>query len=247
MRTLRVAIVEDEELQRRQLASWLASEDGTEIVGEAADGAAAIRLIDDKRPDLVLLDVSLPECSGLEVLARVRHAPEVVFTTAFRDHAVAAFELGAADYLLKPFGRERLIAAMARVRERERGADTETTAQRVAMVRDDGKPLQRLFVRDRATIVPVDVDAIVRLETDGDYTAVVTADRRFLVAVALGTLHERIRRADFVRVHRQHVVNLAHVSRLVPHDAGRLRVEFRGGGSVVASRAGTHELRGLVE
>ena len=247
MHNLRVAIIEDEELQRRQLASWLANEDGTEVVGEAADGATAIRLIDDTRPDLVLLDVSLPECSGLEVLARVRHAPEVVFTTAYRDHAVAAFELGAADYLLKPFGRERLVAALARVRERDRSADSATTAERVEMVRDDGTPLKRLFVRDRSAIVPVSVDAIVRMETDGDYTAVLTADRRFLVAVTLGSLHERIRRTDFVRVHRQHVVNLALVSRLVPHDAGRLRVEFRDGGSVVASRAGTQELRRLVE
>jgi two-component system LytT family response regulator len=244
---LRVAIVEDEELQREQLASWLSRERDAEVVGQAADGVSAIRLIDDVRPDLVLLDVSLPECSGLEVLARVRHEPEVVFATAFRDHAVEAFELGAVDYLLKPFGRERLAAALGRVRERARSRDAESTAQRLTMVRDDGKPLDRLFVRDRAAIMPVSVDAIVRLETDGDYTAVVTADRRLLVAVPLGTLHARIRRTDFVRVHRRHVVNLAHVSRLVAHDAGRLRVEFRSGGSVVASRAGSHELRGLVE
>jgi Response regulator receiver domain len=148
----------------------------------------AIRLIDDVGPDLVLLDVSLPECSGLEVLARVNHEPEVVFTTAFRDHAVEAVELGAADYLLKPFGRERLAAALGRVRERGRSRDTETTSQRVTMMRDDGTPLDRLFVRDRAAILPVSVDAIVRLETDGDYTAVLTDQRRFLVAVPLGAL-----------------------------------------------------------
>ncbi len=114
-------------------------------------------------------------------------------------------------------------------------------------VRDDGQLLERLFVRDRSAIVPVSVSEIVRLEADGDYTAVVTATRRLPVAVPPGTLHDRIRRADFVRVHRQHVVNLAHVARLLPHHAGRFLIEFRSGGSVVASRAGSHALRALVE
>ena len=120
-------------------------------------------------------------------------------------------------------------------------------AERVIAVRDDGQPLERLFVRDRGTIVPVLVSEIVRLEADGDYSAVITATRRLLVAVPLGTLHDRIRRADFVRVHRQHVVNLAHVARLLPHDAGRFLIEFRSGGSVVASRAGSQALRAMVE
>ena len=250
---LRVAIVEDEELQRRQLVTWLAAEVDTELVAEAADGESAVRVIDETRPDVVLLDVALPECSGFDVLDRIQHTPEVVFTTAHREHAISAFELGAVDYLLKPFARERLSAALQRVRSRERAPDEATRsgsvalADRVTAVRDDGQPLERLFVRDRGAIIPVAVSEIVRLEADGNYTAVITANRRFLVAVPLGALHDRIRRPDFVRVHRQHVVNLAHVSRILPHDAGRFLIEFRSGGSVVASRAGSHALRALVE
>lgn len=251
MSVIRVVIVEDEALQARQLEVWLKQEQGVEIVGTADNGNAAIQLIDSLHPDLVLLDVSLPECSGLEVLARIEHAPAVVFTTAFRDHAVEAFELGAVDYLLKPFGRDRLVAALDRVRAGERHRDSDraeaSTAQRVALVSDDGKPLERLFVRERNSIVPVQVEHIVRLEADGDYTAVLTADKRYLVAVSLSALHERIRNADFVRVHRQHVVNMAHVARLVPYDATRLQVEFRKGGSIVASRSGSQELRGMAE
>src|ERR1043166_5424199 len=172
---IRVAVVEDEELQRKQLTSWLGAEAGVEVVGEAADGLGAIHMIDTLRPDLVLLDVSLPELSGIEVLQRLTHVPDVVFTTAFRDHAVAAFELGAVDYLLKPFGAARLSEALRRVRERERGRDDAALRERVASVHDDRVPLERLFVRDRGAIVPVPVDTIVRLETDGDYTAAVTA------------------------------------------------------------------------
>lgn len=248
---LRVAVVEDEELQRRQLVTWLALEPETELVAEAADGESAVRAIDETRPDVVLLDVALPECSGFDVLDRIQCTPEVVFTTAHREHAISAFELGAVDYLLKPFARERLTAALHRARERlpDEGtrAGSVALAERVTAVRDDGQPLERLFVRDRGAIVPVSVSEIIRLEADGDYSAVVTATRRLLVAVPLGTLHDRIRRADFVRVHRQHVVNLAHVARLLPHDAGRFLVEFRAGGSVVASRTGSQALRALVE
>ena len=249
---LRVAIVEDEELQRRQLATWLGEEPDTELVAEAADGESAVRMINETRPDVVLLDVALPEFSGFEVLDRIEHTPDVVFTTAYREHAISAFELGAVDYLLKPFARARLSAALQRVRARERTPDESPAssvalAERVTAVRDEGQPLERLFVRDRGAIIPVSVGEIVRLEADGDYTAVITATRRLLVAVPLGTLHDRIRRVDFVRVHRQHVANLAYVARLLPHDAGRFLIEFRTGGTVVASRAGSQLLRELVE
>jgi len=245
MMPLRVAVVEDEAPQRRQMVGWLEADAEVALVGEASDGESAVRLINATRPDLVLLDVSLPELSGLDVLQRIDHDPEVVFTTAHRDYAIEAFELGAVDYLLKPFGQDRLTSALRRVRER-RGERTPPASERVASVRNDGEPLARLFFRDHTGIVPVPVESIVRLETDGDYTAVIAGGRRHLVGIPLAVLHERIRRADFVRVHRQHVVNLAYVARFAPYDAVRLRVEFAGGGSIVASRAGSQVLRGLV-
>ena len=245
MTPLRVAIVEDEVLQRQQIASWLEADPEVALVGEASDGTSAVRLINETRPDLVLLDVSLPEISGLDVLQRLDHDPEVVFTTAHRDYAIEAFELGAVDYLLKPFGQDRLASALNRVRER-RGERVPPASERVASVRNDDEPLTRLFIRDHTGIVPVPVESIVRLETDGDYTAVIAGGRRHLVGIPLAALHARIRRADFVRVHRQHVVNLAHVARFEPYDAMRLRVQFAGGGSIVASRSGSQLLRGLV-
>jgi two-component system LytT family response regulator len=248
---LRVAVVEDEAPQRRQLVGWLEADTDVALVGEASDGASAVRLIDATRPDLVLLDVSLPEMSGLDVLQRIGHDPEVVFTTAHRDYAIEAFELGAVDYLLKPFGQARLASALERVRERraerslERPAEGPRASERVATVGNGDEPLARLFIRDHTGIVPVAVEQIVRMEADGDYTAVHAGGRRYLVGIPLAALHERIRRPDFVRVHRQHVVNLAHVVRFVPYDAVRLRVELVGGGGVVASRAGSQLLRGL--
>jgi two-component system LytT family response regulator len=245
---LRVVVVEDEEPQRRQLVSWLADEPDALVIGEAATGDEAVAAIDAVHPDLVLLDIALPELSGLDVLRRVRQPPEVVFTTAYRDYAIEAFELGAVDYLLKPFGVDRLRNALRRVRERmEPGAVAGAgVVERLAAVGDGAQPLERVFVRDRGAILPIPVEQIVRLEADGDYTAVIANGRRHLMAIPLTTLHDRIGRSGFVRVHRQHVVNLAHVARFVPFDAARLQVEFVGGGSVVASKAGSQVLRGLV-
>jgi two-component system LytT family response regulator len=245
---LRVIVVEDEAAQRRQIVDWLAAEPGVVVVDEASDGNEAVAKIDAAHPDVVLLDISLPELSGLDVLRRVRQAPEVVFTTAHRDFAIDAFELGAVDYLLKPFGPDRLANALRRVRDHiERGSAEAPVPvlERYSSVSDDTRPIARVFVRDRGAIVPIPVEQIVRLEADGDYTAVVANGRRHLIGMTLTALHDRIGRADFVRVHRQHVINLAHVARFVPHDAGRLRIDFAGGGSVIASRGGSQILRGL--
>ncbi len=107
--TVSAVLVEDEPEARRSLREYLRGIDWIEIAGEAADGRTAVEMIDRLKPDLVFLDVQLPEMTGLRVLESVRHAPEVVFTTAYDQYAVAAFEIGALDYLVKPFGRERIL------------------------------------------------------------------------------------------------------------------------------------------
>ena len=148
-RTVRAAIVEDEPQARRTLRAYLDGVDWIEIAGEAGDGAAAVRLVDELEPDLLFLDVRLPELSGLEVVERIRHPSALVFTTAHDRFAVAAFELGALDYLLKPFGRERLARCVERVR-------AHSTARRARRGRAhagealSAAPARRLFARTAA-------------------------------------------------------------------------------------------------
>src|SRR5205814_4836764 len=111
-------IIEDEPLATQTIKDFLHGEDWLKVIGEAGDGERAVTLIDDLRPDLVFLDVRMPGLSGLQVLENIKHDPEVVFTTAYDDHAVTAFELEALDYILKPFGRERFRQMLARVKLR---------------------------------------------------------------------------------------------------------------------------------
>src|SRR5947208_4998939 len=146
-------IVEDEPLATQTIKDFLHGEDWLKVIGEAADGERAVILIDELRPDLVFLDVRMPGLSGLQVLENIKHDPEVVFTTAYDDHAVTAFELEALDYILKPFGRERFRKTLARVKrrlvdfgEQEQASNRERALH--ALIAEPVEPLLRLFVRD---------------------------------------------------------------------------------------------------
>lgn len=247
---VRALIADDEPLARRTLREFAGELDWMQVVGEAADGVEAVRMIDDLSPDLVFLDVQVPELSGLEVLRRIRHDPEVVFTTGHDEYALAAFELEALDYLRKPFGRERFRASAERVRRRlGASADHAATASldRARSALGGGGPLERIFVRDRGRIVPVRVESIARLEAADDYVTVHADGREYLVNLTLTQFEARLDPARFRRVHRSHVVNLDHVVSLRPYDdARRLVIALRDGAEVLASRAGSLDLRGLI-
>ena len=242
-----VLIVEDEPLARAELSRMVSDVPWLECLGEAEDGPTALRLLDELRPDLVLLDVELPGFSGVEVLQRAEHEPAVVFTTAYDRFAVVAFELGALDYVLKPFRRERLLLALDRARQALEGKGTHAPAAervRATLVEPtNGKPVTRLFVRDRGQIVPVPVGEVAHITAEGDFAALHTQGRRYLVHVSLADLERRLDPAHFLRVHRSHIVNLEHVTAIVPFDGQRFEVVVQSGVRILASRARSRELR----
>jgi len=252
MTALRVVVAEDEPLARSYLRELLADDERIELVGEAVDGPGAVEAIDRLAPDLVFLDVKMPELSGLEVLERVRHRPRVVFTTAHDRYAVTAFELEALDYLVKPFGRERFQAALDRV-WRQLDAPSAaagsglgpTEPERLARALSDG-PLVRFFARVGARIEPVPIRDVVRFEAEGDYVRAHLASASHLLHVGLGELARRLDPATFLRVHRSHVVNLDAVARMEEHDDRRLALVLADGSRVVASRSGSALLRTMI-
>lgn len=244
--TIPVLIADDEPLARRRLRELLAVHDEVAIVGEAATGVEAVERIDALRPDVVFLDIELPELSGLDVVRRMTHQPLIVFTTAFDRYAVTAFELAAVDYLLKPFGPERLTTAVARVRrELDEGRDGPPVAERAEQALQEARdePLTRFFVRDRGKLVPVSAREVERLEADDDYVRVHTRGRVHLVYLTLNDFERRLDPERFVRVHRGHMVNLDFVRHLVPGDGGRIEIEMRDGTKLQASRNRSRELR----
>jgi two-component system LytT family response regulator len=248
MSRIRTLIVEDEPLARRTLREILADVPWLECIGEAENGARAVDMIDSLTPDLVLLDIEMPELNGIQVLDRISHEPAVIFTTAFDRYAVSAFELEALDYLLKPFGRDRCLAALERARRAlpSAGAANDSApslVERARHVLNESGPLTRLFVRDRDRIVPVPAADIERLEAADDYVQVFTRARSYLVYLTLNDFERRLDPERFIRVHRAHIVNLDFVKQLVPFDGSRMQVEMRDGTKILASRTRSKELR----
>jgi two-component system LytT family response regulator len=244
--TLSLVIADEEDLAREKLRQLAEELPEVRVVGEAPDGPTALRLIDELRPDVVLLDLSMPGMSGLEVTRRMRHRPAVVFTTAFDQYAVAAFELQAVDYLLKPYDNGRFKAAIDRARERAAAPPDLTDGERLRHALYDSGHLSRVFVRDRNRILVVQTSEIERLEARGDYVALHAGAKRHLVQVTIADMERMLDPGRFVRVHRSHVVNLDYVVAFTTDPKGALEVELRSGTKLSVSRARAQALRNLV-
>ena len=168
----------------------------------------------------------------------------MIFTTAYDQYAVTAFELGALDYLLKPFGRERL----ERVVHRAQAALNGSAAPLLSRAREsleETRSLSRIFVRDGNRIVPIPLASLERIQGADDYVTICTATKEYLVSLRLSDLEGRLRGANFLRIHRSHLINLEYVTSIESYDAARVQVAMKSGAQIVASRAGSKRLRDL--
>jgi two-component system LytT family response regulator len=236
-------IVDDEPVARAGLRDLLAEIEWIECIGEAANGLAAVEMIDAHKPDLVFLDIEMPGLSGIEAIRRVRHQPFVVFTTAHAQHAVGAFELGALDYLLKPFGEGRLRTTLERIRA-ALGEPSGTAFDRFSEAMSHA-PMSRLFVRSGRSIVPLAVGDIAWFEAVGDYIAAHCGSVQHLLHLPLSQLEQRLDPARFARIHRAYMVNLDHVSAFRREPGGTLVAQLIDGTSLPVSRAKARDLREL--
>ena len=244
--TLRVLIVDDEAPARRRLTRMLAAIPEVALVGEAESGIDAVERIETTSPDLVLLDIQMPSLDGFGVIDAVGPdaMPDVVFVTAYDEHAVRAFEVHALDYLLKPVAPERLRAAIDRALARQASPDeppprdadepTERAAALDAVVRT--RPLRRLLVRDDRGARLLAVDAIDLARAERNYVALHTADGVFRVRGTIGTLADRLDPDTFLRVNRSDVVRVDAIAEMQPWSHGDYRIVLRGGLALLWSR-----------
>jgi two-component system LytT family response regulator len=242
--TVATLVVDDEPVARAGLREMLAGVSWLACVGEAASGPAAVAAIDALRPGLVFLDIQMPGLLGTAVLQRVRHQPLVVFTTAYAQHAVTAFELGALDYLLKPFGMERLATTLDRVRAALGGPAPPPAFERLQEVSRDG-PLDRLFVRSGGGIIPVPVTGVSWFEAAGDYVIAHAGRARHVLDLPLNRLEARLDPSRFVRIHRSHILNLDRATAFRRLPNGQLAAELEDGTRLPVSRNRARDLRGL--
>jgi len=226
---MKALIIDDERLGRLELRRLLAAHSEVEIVGEARGGEEALVLIAKLAPDLIFLDIQMPGMNGFELLERLEDLPQVVFTTAYDEYALKAFEVNALDYLLKPVAPARLAAALARVRPR-----TEPVR------------LEQVFVRDGDRCWIVHLPDIFLLESEGNYTRVNFGRERPLVRRSLNALEEQLDPAMFFRAGRKEIVNLKWIEQVDVSVAGGLVVTLRGGRSIEMSRRQSAKLREIL-
>jgi two-component system LytT family response regulator len=240
---MRILVADDELVARKRLVRLLGAIEGVSIAGECESGAAVLERVKSKDVDVVLLDVHMPGLSGLEALALFPDdGPIVVLCTAHPDHAIAAFEHGAADYVMKPVEAGRLKKALGRARERllaRRGVSEETTELPEASRR----PLDRLAVPTRQGIVLLDPRTVSHAVLDGELVSVVAEGGTYLSDDSLADLLDRLPQGLFERVHRRAILNLEHVERLEPLETGGFVAHTRGGHAVEVSRQSARELR----
>jgi DNA-binding LytR/AlgR family response regulator len=213
---MRILVVDDEPLARRRLIRLLAKIPGTEVVGEAANGEEALERIREHAPDVVLLDIRMPGVDGLRLASEGRDLPPVIFTTAYDQYAVQAFEANAVDYLLKPIQSERLETALAKVRKGGASLDAgriDTLLQELLRKSGGGEPL-RVTARSGKTIRVFDAAGISRFHAADRYTVFQHEGTEYVLDDSLSALEERLGSAGFVRVHRSELVNLNQVKAL---------------------------------
>jgi two-component system, LytTR family, response regulator len=226
---VRVLIVDDEEPARRKIRRLLSGESDIEIVGEAATGRDAIAAIRRLEPDLVFLDVQMPPPDGFGVIDALgsRDKPDVIFVTAFDEHALRAFEVRALDYLLKPVTPARLREALERARERLQRASVAPTAP---------KPLVRILVRDESKAFLLALDRVDRIEADGNYVQLHSAGKSFCVRMALSVLAARLDPEKFLRISRSAIVRLDAIKELHPWFHGDYHVVMADGARLTWTR-----------
>jgi len=242
--TKTVFFAEDEPLARDVLRDAIYAHSGLRLVGEAADGASALERIGLLRPDVVFMDIQMPEMTGLEVLRRLDYLPQIVFTTAYDQYAVTAFELHAVDYLLKPFTRARFAASVARLLEG--GAqEQDRPGLEDALLRATSGParLDRILVRDRGRIFPLAVGEIEYMKADSKYTVIVARGQHFLVRIGISELETQLDPQRFIRVHRSALVNLDFVESMRADEQSQLQIFMRDGSCIGANREASKLLR----
>jgi two-component system, LytTR family, response regulator len=244
---MRVLIVDDEDLARAVLRELLGAHPEVEIVGEAANGFAAVKLAEELAPDLLFLDIQMPKLSGFEVMELLGDKTAVVFVTAYDEFALKAFEVHAVDYLLKPVEPARLAEAIERAAARLAQEQVRPSATAVAAAaRPPGRPLERVLIREEGRVHVLPLGKIDFVEAKDDYLSFAVAGKRLQKQQTMGELESQLDAARFVRVHRSYLLNIERLARLELYAKDSWIAILADGTRIPVSRSGHARLKELL-
>jgi two-component system, LytTR family, response regulator len=245
MRKITALIIEDEKPARELIKGYLSDVERMELKGEFDNGFSGLKAIQEIHPDVIFLDVQMPKLTGFEMLELLDYRPAVIFTTAYDQFAIRAFEENATDYLLKPFSKERFGEALQKLFDRldaaDRGGDQ---IDRIRKHLDEGgEILHRVVIKKGGRIHVVATEKIEYLEAQDDYVMIYTKDDRFLKQQTMKFFERHLDPAMFIRVHRSYIVNIQTIDRIEPYEKTNFILSLKSGKKVPVSRTGMQSLK----
>ncbi len=237
---IKTLIIDDEPLAAGIVSEYLMEFPQFEVLEVCQDGFQGLKAIQQHQPDLVFLDVQMPKITGFEMLELLDEPPAVIFTTAFDQYALKAFDAKALDYLLKPFSQTRFRQAIDRFLERRETIQDETAEQELNQLAEKSN---RLVVRVKNDIKIIPVQEVVFFEAEDDYVAIHTAGGKYLKKMTMKTLEESLDPGKFVRVHRSFIIHLNGITGIEPYERDSYLVKLKGGGQIPVSKTGYARLR----
>jgi len=243
---MKAVIVDDEHLAREIIKKYLSDKDDIEVVAECSNGFDAVKEITEKKPDLVFLDIQMPKLNGFEMLELLDEHPAIIFTTAFDNYAIKAFEVNAVDYLLKPFSEERFNEALNKVVERIQKKVYEN--ENVDKLIEDQLPelLERIVVKDGSKITIIPVETLKWLEAQDDYVRIHSEGGRFMKKKTMKFFEDHLNNNMFIRIHRSSIININFIKQMEQYEKDSYRVILKDETKLSVSKTGLQRLKEIL-
>ncbi|MBL7739889.1 MAG: LytTR family transcriptional regulator DNA-binding domain-containing protein [Chitinophagaceae bacterium] len=242
----KVVIIDDEMLARSIVKEYLQQHPQLELMAECGDGFEGVKAIQQHQPDLIFLDIQMPKINGFEMLELIEHPPAVIFTTAFDEYAIKAFEAHAIDYLLKPFDQERFDKAVAKWMEQKPAVIEKSTQELLETASHSPSQSQRVVVKNGSKIKIIPAHDIFYLEAADDFVKIHTQEGYFLKNKTMGHFEQTLDEQQFVRSHRSYIINIQQITRIDPYEKDGHVAVLRTGAKVPVSRSGYGKLKAIL-
>jgi two-component system, LytTR family, response regulator len=245
MEKIRTIIIDDETPARDLIKYYLTEVDSIEVIAECADGFSGLKSISTLKPDLVFLDIQMPRLTGIELIEVLTEKPEIIFTTAYDQFAIRAFELNAVDYLMKPFAKRRFLDAVKKAVDKIHSGtgNKEPASQILAKRLEPSAPVNRIVVRKGNALNLIPVEQIRYVEAQDDYVMIFHSAGKALKQQTMKFYEENLPKSDFVRIHRSYIVKIEEIKRIEPYGKENHVAILQSGDKLPVSRAGYKQLK----
>ncbi|MDP4209390.1 MAG: LytTR family transcriptional regulator DNA-binding domain-containing protein [Bacteroidota bacterium] len=245
---IKTIIIEDEQPARNLIKHYLSKHADIELLGEFSDGFTGLKAIQELKPQLVFLDIQMPKLTGFELLELIDDLPHIIFSTAYDQFAIRAFELNAVDYLLKPYSQDRFDQALQKAKERiskeKPGNELKKLAEHIA---ENNDLIDRLVVKTGSKIKVIPIDQIIYIESQDDYVMIYTAEGKFLKQQTMKYLEQHLNPSKFIRTHRSYIVNIDTIKQLELYEKSSYLATLSNGTKLKISDSGYKALKGVMK